>query len=153
MIKVMFSEVLTQFDLHNDLNHDSHVKNTNNHAKNNLLLADKLLKEWHKVNLKREDLLKVILPWHVSEGGEIALVPKSGLTVEKAVEKLKKLKKDYKEKSKVCWGKIEFAKKSLPTPTTRSWKTKPLNILPIDSKNKGANICKEPSCEFSIVFF
>ena len=122
MIKVILSEVLTPFYLHNNLSRDSHISNTNNHAKNNLLLADELLKEWYKVNLRREDLLKVILPWHLSEGGEIELVPKSGLTVEKAVEKLKKLKKDYKEKSKVCWGKIEFAKKSQFTPIFLSTK-------------------------------
>lgn len=70
------------------------------------MCADTQLRQWNKVLLGRQDILRVTLPWHISEGGNVKLVPKSGLTVEQAVKKLSSIKDRYAKESPVCWNKI-----------------------------------------------
>jgi len=114
-MKVNFSEVLTQFRFYHSGNKE-HEKNTNNYAEKSLIIANELLKEWYKVSLKRKDILQVILPWHESEGGKAKLIPKTGLTVAKTVEKLRALEDSYKQESPICWNKIFTMSKVSFTP-------------------------------------
>ena len=103
--KVEFNEVLSQFHAEHDLTRDHHA-NTNRAAEKILVCADTELQEWTKVLVTREDILRVILPWHIGCGGKIHLVPKSGLTVKQVVEKLSQIKDSYAQESPVCWNKI-----------------------------------------------
>ncbi|CAC5339788.1 MULTISPECIES: DUF6309 family protein [Planktothrix] len=116
VMKVEFDEVLAQFrsEHHADREHEA---NTNRQAEEILVCADVQLRQWSKVFLGRQDILRVTLPWHISEGGNIKLIPKSGLTVEQAVEKLSSMKDRYAKESPVCWNKI--------------WRTDRTQFLPI----------------------
>lgn len=105
LMKVEFDEVLAQFRLEHDANRE-HEVNTNLDSEMSLVLANQLLHKWSKVLLGREDILRVILPWHLSCGGNIHLVPKSGLSVEQAAKKLASMKDSYAQESPVCWSKI-----------------------------------------------
>jgi len=52
--------------------------------------------------------------------------------------------------SVTCVGKtkMELAKKEEPTPINMSLQKKPTKILPIDSMNKGMDICQDDSDEY-----
>jgi Family of unknown function (DUF6309) len=83
-----------------------HEANTNSDAEMRLMRAEALLGRWGKVVLNRSDVRSIILPWHVSEGGGIALVPQFGLTVAQAAAKLLPMTDRYAAESPVCWTKL-----------------------------------------------
>ena len=103
-----FDEVMTRFHLEHDADR-AHESNTNQATEGLLGLADAQLGGWSRVLLGRRHLRSVILPWHESEGGDIKLVPKTGLRVVEAARKIAAMRELYAQQSQVCWRKIERA--------------------------------------------
>lgn len=102
---VSFDHVLQRFR-HDHAVDREHEANTNGDGESHLFLADALLGEWTRVLLGPRHLRGVVLPWHESEGGDIALVPKTGLRVADAARRLGAMRSDYSGKSPVCWRKL-----------------------------------------------
>ncbi|MFD7224852.1 DUF6309 family protein [Streptomyces sp. NPDC056730] len=84
---VPFASVLDTFVRAHPLDR-AHEANTNDEAEEHIRNAELSLGSWRRVLLDRDDLLRVVLPWHLGEGGERELIPKSGLTVAEAVARL-----------------------------------------------------------------
>ncbi|MFF1903646.1 DUF6309 family protein [Kitasatospora sp. NPDC058218] len=100
-------------------NHDAeqaHEANTNQDGEENLQRADELLGSWWRVRLARTDVLDVVLPWHLSEGGGIELVPRSGLTVRQAVDRIRAGGRTWAEANPVCSTKVGHLKQAPLTP-------------------------------------
>ncbi|MGW6121386.1 DUF6309 family protein [Nocardia sp. NPDC055165] len=75
-------------------------------GEDNLRRGDELSGTWTRVLLSRADLAAVTLPWHLSEGGERELVPRTGLTVEQAAARLRTERADLAAANPVCTGLI-----------------------------------------------
>lgn len=103
--KVSFDEVLQSFQEEHPIE-ASYDVNTNPDAQKSLIMANEIFDEWNYIFLEPQDILHVVLPWHLGCGGELTLVPKSGLTVEQTVKKLREIKELYVQKNQVCWNKI-----------------------------------------------
>ncbi|NES86629.1 MAG: hypothetical protein F6K10_37695 [Moorea sp. SIO2B7] len=103
--KVTFDEVIQNFLKEHPID-ASYEVNTNPDAQKSLIMANEIFEEWNYVLLERQDILKVILPWHLGCKGELTLVPKSGLTVEQTVKKLREIEDLYPQTNQVCWQKI-----------------------------------------------
>jgi hypothetical protein len=103
---VTFSEALDFFDQE----HPVRTDNTNEHARDLLIQADKKFgSEWALVTLDTEHILKIMLPHHISEGGKVGLIPRSGMTVLAAAKKIQDMSLDaYRSANPVCWGKIDY---------------------------------------------
>lgn len=101
--EIPFEEVLRVFD------EEHHQKDgTNSWARNALIEANKKFNgRWGQLKLKRKEILGIVLPHHLGEGGEIELVPISGLNVEAAISKIKSIP-EYKIKNPQCWEKIKY---------------------------------------------
>ncbi|MFJ2674117.1 DUF6309 family protein [Streptomyces sp. NPDC087525] len=84
---VPFASVLDTFARAHPLDR-AHEANTNDEAEEHIRNAELSLGSWRRVLLDRDDLLRVVLPWHLGEGGERELIPQSGLTVAEAVVRL-----------------------------------------------------------------
>jgi hypothetical protein len=86
--------------------------NTNEHARGLLNEADKKFNgSWACVSLCKKDILNVMLPHHISERGRIELIPRSGLTVLAAAEKIESISvSDYHSANPTCWEKIAWWK-------------------------------------------
>ncbi|MFJ4686639.1 DUF6309 family protein [Streptomyces sp. NPDC091377] len=82
--------------------------NTNDDAESNLHAADRLLGHWYRVLLDRSELLEVILPWHLGEGGGIELVPPTGLTLADASAALRALGDTYALSNPHCAHKLNW---------------------------------------------
>ena len=104
--KIEFEDVLEAFyrEHSTELAHD---ENTNPEAERALNLANAQMGEWRKALLRREDILNVILPWHISCGGKTELVPKSGMAVGQAVAKIARLGEAFARHNPVCFQKIQ----------------------------------------------
>ncbi len=113
--KVTFDQVLEQFRLEHPID-AVYEENTNQEAEELLIMAEQLFPEWNNVLLQRQDILHIILPWHIGCNGKLTLVPKSGLTVEQAVKKLIKIQDAYTQENPVCWNKITRMRHSEFTP-------------------------------------
>lgn len=113
--KLEFEEVLEAFykEHSTELQHD---ENTNPEAERALNIANRQAGEWHKVLVQREDILNVILPWHISCGGNTELVPKSGSTVRQAVAKIQCMGDAFAKENPVCHQKIRRMSKQPFTP-------------------------------------
>ncbi|TSA44814.1 hypothetical protein D4R52_03630 [bacterium] len=99
------AEVLKVFDEEHNQQDGS-----NGWARRALIEADKKFNgKWGRIELKRKQILQIILSHHQGEGGEIELVPKTGFTVEEAINKIKSIS-CYKIKNPKCWEKIEYLK-------------------------------------------
>lgn len=61
---------------------------------------------WHRVLLNRQDVLEVVLPWHLGEDGAQELVPAQGLTVGQAAALVASKRQEYSQANPVCWGKL-----------------------------------------------
>ncbi|MFE2938830.1 DUF6309 family protein [Streptomyces sp. NPDC059255] len=85
----------------------THEANTNDEAEEHILHAQHTLGAWQRVVLDRDDLLRIVLPWHLGEGGERELVPASGLTVGQAVARLRELGDTYARTNPVCARKLD----------------------------------------------
>ncbi|MFF4815157.1 DUF6309 family protein [Kitasatospora sp. NPDC001309] len=87
----------------------AHEGNTNLYGEENLERADEEVPGgWWRVRLTRADVLGVVLPWHLSEGGERELVPRTGLTVARAVERVRSGGADWAAANPVCSGKLRL---------------------------------------------
>ncbi|MFI6702579.1 DUF6309 family protein [Streptomyces sp. NPDC050509] len=84
----------------------AHEANTNDEAEEHIRQAQSTLGAWQRVLLDRDDLLGMVLPWHLGEGGERELVPASGLTVAEAVLRLRELGDTYARTNPVCARKL-----------------------------------------------
>jgi len=114
--QVSFDEVLRQFRYYHGSDLD-YAENTNDDTEKTLhLLEEQLGGVWNKVFLNEKDIRKVILPWHLSCGGDFELVPKTGLTVEKVVNHLSKNETAFSKASPVCIQKMERLKGAELTP-------------------------------------
>jgi len=102
---VPFAEVLARFRSEHSVD-DPHEWNTNSDGEAHLVCAERLTNHWDRVLLGPDEVSRVVLPWHESEGGDLKLVPKTGLTVAEATEVLRAVCDRYPTKSPVCWGKI-----------------------------------------------
>lgn len=110
-----FDEVLARFRAEHSCD-SAHEANTNSDAEAHLFRAQELFGHWQRVMLTREDVRSIVLPWHLSEGGATALVPKTGLTVADAVAELEPIAARYAGDSPVCWAKIERMRTAPPSP-------------------------------------
>ncbi|MDH6125000.1 DUF6309 family protein [Kitasatospora sp. GP82] len=94
----------------------THEANTNQDGEENLQRAEQLLGSWWGVRLSRAEVLDVMLPWHLSEGGKLELVPRAGLTVGQAAERVRSGGAEWAEANPVCAAKLELLKSSPLTP-------------------------------------
>lgn len=104
--KIAFEEVLEAFYREHSTERD-HDENTNPEAERALNLANAQMGEWRKALVRREDILNVVLPWHISCGGKTELVPKSGMTVEHAAAKIARMGEAFAKHNPVCHQKIQ----------------------------------------------
>jgi uncharacterized protein DUF6309 len=110
-----FGQVLERFHAEHGVD-KLHESNTNSDGEMHLLRADALLGRWAEVMIGREEIRNVVLPWHLSEDGAIALVPPSGRSVGRAVDELRPLVGRYAVQSPVCWRKLERMRTAPWTP-------------------------------------
>ncbi len=101
-----------------------HVANTNREGEAVLYMAEKLLGTWNRVLLSREEVLGIVLPWHLSESGERELVPRSGLTVGQAAEIVRSGGPELAAANPVCSKKLELFRRAPLTPVYLS--TRPI---------------------------
>ncbi|MEV3869926.1 DUF6309 family protein [Streptomyces sp. NPDC049906] len=94
----------------------THEANTNADGVQALALADQDLHDWWHVRLSRADVLRVVLPWHLSEGGARELVPRSGLTVAQAAERIRDGGADWTADNPVCAHKLVLMERAPLTP-------------------------------------
>ncbi|MFE5854652.1 DUF6309 family protein [Streptomyces sp. NPDC056500] len=102
---VSFDEVLHRFHQEHPLDRE-HEENTNDEAEGHLHAADRTIGGWSKVLLDRSDLGGIVLPWHLGEGGERELIPKTGLTVARTVALLRESGPAYARSNPACGRKI-----------------------------------------------
>ncbi|MFB7663659.1 DUF6309 family protein [Kitasatospora sp. NPDC056138] len=112
---VAFAEVRETY-LHNHPVETTHEANTNRDGEENLRRADDLLGCWSRVRLSRAEVLDVMLPWHLSEGGRLELVPRSGLTVGQAADRIRSGGAEWAEANPVCAAKLDLLRRSPLTP-------------------------------------
>lgn len=103
---VNFKEVLEFFDE----KHANHLCDTNEFSRTLLTKANGRFNDsWALVGLSRDQVLDIILPHHISEGGSVHLVPTTGSTVRAAVKKIEHTSPDaYQSASPNCWKKISY---------------------------------------------
>jgi hypothetical protein len=110
-----FAQVLERFRAEHGAD-KQHESNTNSDGEMHLMRADALLGHWAEVVIGREEIRSIVLPWHLSEHGALALVPPSGRSVARAVEELRPLIGRYAAESPVCWRKLERMRSAPWTP-------------------------------------
>lgn len=62
---------------------------------------------WHRVLLEGPEVRNVVLPWHLGEDGEVELIPRTGLTVAEAVDRLTSLNSSYARTNPLCASKLD----------------------------------------------
>ncbi|MFJ8624848.1 DUF6309 family protein [Kitasatospora sp. NPDC093550] len=107
-----------------------HEANTNVYGEENLERADRIPGGWWRVRLSRADVLGVVLPWHLSEGGDLELVPRSGLTVARAAERIRSAGAAWTAANPVCAAKLRLLRRA---PFTTVF----LSTAPIDHSDYG----------------
>ncbi|WP_067965947.1 DUF6309 family protein [Nocardiopsis trehalosi] len=112
---VAFSEVRRAYLRDHPAERD-HPANTNRDGADNLDRAEELLGTWFRVRLRRAEVLAVMLPWHLSEGGGYELVPPSGLTVGQAAERLRTGGAAVAAANPVCSAKLDLMGRAPLTP-------------------------------------
>ncbi|MFB7481270.1 DUF6309 family protein [Streptomyces anulatus] len=103
---VAFSEVLRVYGRDHPADRP-HRANTNEDGEENLRRAHSLFGSWYRIELGRADILRVVLPWHLSEGGTRELVPRTGLTVGRAADLIRADPAGYAEANPVCAAKLD----------------------------------------------
>ncbi|OGE80970.1 MAG: hypothetical protein A3E98_03095 [Candidatus Doudnabacteria bacterium RIFCSPHIGHO2_12_FULL_48_11] len=102
---ITFDSILKAFDGQHDVK-----KGSNSWTRNALIAANNQFNgKWSFNTLNKEQLLKIVLPYHTSEHGGIELVPKSGMTIEDTINKIKSIP-DYNIRNPDCWKKIVYLK-------------------------------------------
>ncbi|MFE5583981.1 DUF6309 family protein [Kitasatospora sp. NPDC056531] len=94
----------------------AHEANSNLYGEENVERADRIPGGWWRVRLSRADLLGVVLPWHLSEGGALELVPRTGLTVAQAAERVRSGGAAWAAANPVCAGKLRVLRRAPFTP-------------------------------------
>ncbi|MFJ2863185.1 DUF6309 family protein [Kitasatospora sp. NPDC087314] len=94
----------------------THEANSNQAGEENLERADRIPGGWWRVRLSRADVLGVVLPWHLSEGGARELVPRSGLTVAEAAERIRSDGPAWSAANPVCAAKLRLLRWAPFTP-------------------------------------
>ncbi|MFJ9552185.1 DUF6309 family protein [Nocardiopsis sp. NPDC101807] len=102
-----------------------HPANSNRDGEKALAMAEELLGAWSLVRLTREEVLGVVLPWHLSEGGAVELVPRSGLTVGEAADRIRAGGPGMAAANPVCAGKLELLRSAPLTPVYLSTRPVP----------------------------
>ncbi|MGX2993845.1 DUF6309 family protein [Streptomyces sp. JNUCC 64] len=121
---VPFSEVQDAYGRDHPLER-AHQANTNSDGKAALELADGMFGSWWRVRFSRADVLGVVLPWHLSEGGALELVPRSGLTVAEAAERIRSGGEVWTGANPVCAEKLVLLERAPFTPLYLS--TRPID--------------------------
>jgi hypothetical protein len=104
---VAFDKVMEHY-LRNHPENRVHEANSNRDGAQNLRRAQQMLGSWSKVRLDRSEVLAVTLPWHLSEGGSRELVPRSGLTVGQAAERIRSGGAEIIRENPVCSAKLDW---------------------------------------------
>ncbi|MET8539275.1 DUF6309 family protein [Kitasatospora sp. NPDC004799] len=94
----------------------THEANSNGYAVENLGRAGRIPGGWWRVRLSRADVLGVVLPWHLSEGGELELVPRSGSTVAEAADRIRAGGAAWGAANPVCAAKLRLLRWAPFTP-------------------------------------
>jgi hypothetical protein len=121
---VPFSHVLDVYRIDHPADR-THPANTNRDGEEVLHMAEEMLGSWSRVLLSREEVLGIILPWHLSEGGERELVPRSGLTVGEAANLVRSGGATMAEANPVCSKKLELFRRTPLTPVYLSTRPVP----------------------------
>ncbi|WP_030239538.1 DUF6309 family protein [Streptomyces sp. NRRL S-350] len=108
----------------------THEANSNPAGEENLERADRIPGGWWWVRLARSDVLGVVLPWHLSEGGRLELVPRSGLTVGEAADRIRAGGHAWAAANPVCSAKLRLLRWSPLTPVF-------LSTAPVDHSDYG----------------
>ncbi|KOG66327.1 DUF6309 family protein [Streptomyces varsoviensis] len=108
---VTFDEVQREFRREHPVARQ-HQGNTNQDTENCLELADKSFGRWSEVRLCRADVLDVMLPWHLSEGGAYEMVPRTGLTVGQAARIVRARGTEWAGGNPVCTAKLDLFRDS-----------------------------------------
>jgi hypothetical protein len=82
----------------------------------NLQRAADLPGGWSRVLLSRIEILAVVLPWHLSEGGARELVPRTGLTVGQAAIVLQSEWSRWLDANPVCTKRLQLLSDAPFTP-------------------------------------
>lgn len=91
--------------------------NSNHEAEGHLRNAELTLGgRWHHVLLEGSEVLDIVLPWHLGEGGEVELIPKTGLTVAAAAARLGALGTSYAGTNPLCGIKLAHQTQAEPKP-------------------------------------
>ncbi|MRH93579.1 hypothetical protein GFY24_40365 [Nocardia sp. SYP-A9097] len=115
MATITFDEVLVRYRADHPVTR-AHEGNSNQDGAENLLRAQKLSGTWSRVRLDRSEVLAVVLPWHLSEGGGQPLVPRTGLTVGQAAERIRSGGAEMARANPVCSAKLEWLSAAPMTP-------------------------------------
>ncbi|MFE7528970.1 DUF6309 family protein [Kitasatospora sp. NPDC057542] len=94
----------------------AHEANSNVYGEESLERAGRIPGGWRRIRLSRADVLGVVLPWHLSEGGELELVPRSGLTVAEAAERVRAGGAAWTAANPVCAAKLRLLRWAPFTP-------------------------------------
>ncbi|WP_329568508.1 DUF6309 family protein [Kitasatospora sp. NBC_01266] len=108
---VTYSEVMETY-LRDHPVERAHEANTNRDGAENLERAEKSLGCWWHVRLSRADVLGITLPWHLSEGGRLELVPRTGLTVAEAAARVRDGGARWTEANPCCAAKLELLRQA-----------------------------------------
>ncbi|WP_316525541.1 DUF6309 family protein [Kitasatospora brasiliensis] len=108
----------------------AHEANSNMYGEESLERADRIPGGWWRIRLSRADVLGVVLPWHLSEGGALELVPRSGLTVAEAAERIRVGGAAWGAANPVCAAKLRLLGQAPFTPVF-------LSTAPIDHSDYG----------------
>ncbi|MBD0692358.1 DUF6309 family protein [Streptomyces sp. CBMA123] len=90
----------------------AHEANTNLYGEENLERAAVIPGGWWRIRLTRADVLGVVLPWHLSEGGARELVPRTGLTVAGAAERVRSGGADWAAANPLCAAKLRLLRRA-----------------------------------------
>lgn len=103
---VPFDRVLGHFARHHPYI-PGDVANSNDEAMTHIRNAQVLAGgRWHRVLLEGPEVSGVVLPWHLGEGGEVELIPRTGLTVRAATARLAALGDAYAASNPLCAHKL-----------------------------------------------
>ncbi|WP_224277288.1 DUF6309 family protein [Streptomyces sp. LS1784] len=91
--------------------------NSNDEAQGHIRNAQSTLQgRWHRVLLDGPEVLRVVLPWHLGEDGEVELIPRTGLTVADAARRLTRLHATYATTNPLCAAKLARQATASPLP-------------------------------------
>ncbi|MFJ4963218.1 hypothetical protein EES43_01220 [Streptomyces sp. ADI96-02] len=100
--------------------------NSNDEAAAHVLDAQRVLGgRWHRVLLEGPEVLDVVLPWHLGEGGGVELIPPTGLTVAAAAARLAALDATYAHTNPLCAYKLTRQKGAPAQPLYLSTRAMP----------------------------